>query len=69
VDAAGPVMETAIQAGPAPTLPVSESAESGYRMRHMEMRCAECGCLVDAGRVVKRCDDPDCCCRDLPDKS
>jgi len=34
----------------------------------MEMRCAECGCLVDAGRVVARCGNPECCCRDLPDK-
>ena len=33
------------------------------------MRCAECGCLVDAGRVVERCGNPACCCRDLPDKS
>ena len=33
------------------------------------MRCAECGCMVDAGRVVERCGNPDCCCRDLPDKS
>jgi len=35
----------------------------------VEVHCAECGCLVDAGRVVERCGDPDCCCRDLPDKS
>ncbi len=33
------------------------------------MRCAECGCLVDAGRVVERCGKPAGCCRDLPDKS
>lgn len=35
----------------------------------MDMRCAECGCLVDAGQVVERCGRSDCCCRDLPDKS
>ena len=35
----------------------------------MEMRCAECGCLVDAGKVVERCDDPDCCCHNLPDRA
>ena len=34
----------------------------------MEMRCSECGCLVDAGQVVERCGDPECCCKDLPDK-
>lgn len=33
------------------------------------MRCAGCGCLVDAGQVVKRCTDPQCCCRELPDKA
>jgi hypothetical protein len=32
------------------------------------MRCAGCGCLVERGEVVERCDDPDCCCKDLPDK-
>lgn len=32
----------------------------------MEMRCAECGCLVDAEQVVERCADPECCCKDLP---
>src|SRR6516225_5169475 len=34
----------------------------------MEVRCAGCGCLVDAGEVVERCGDPECCCKDLPDK-
>ena len=34
-----------------------------------EMRCAECGCLVDAGLVIERCGDPDCCCKDVPDKT
>ncbi len=35
----------------------------------MEMRCAECGCLVDSGNVVERCHDPECCCKNLPDKA
>jgi hypothetical protein len=34
----------------------------------MEIRCAECGCLVDAGEVVERCENSRCCCRELPDK-
>lgn len=34
----------------------------------MEMRCADCGCLVDRGEVVERCGEPDCCCTNLPDK-
>ena len=34
----------------------------------MEMRCAGCGCLVDAGDVVERCGTRECCCTDLPDK-
>ena len=34
----------------------------------MEMRCADCGCLVDQGDVVERCGESDCCCTDLPDK-
>jgi hypothetical protein len=33
----------------------------------MEITCAECGCLVDHGVVVKRCEDyPNCCCQHLP---
>jgi hypothetical protein len=40
----------------------------GWNNGQVEMRCAECGCLVDARRVVERCSDPDCCCKDLPDK-
>jgi len=35
----------------------------------MEMRCADCGCLVDRGEVVERCSNSECCCKDLPDKS
>jgi hypothetical protein len=45
------------------------TAASPERMGHMEMRCAGCGCLVDAGKVVERCGDPDCCCRDLTGSS
>ena len=33
----------------------------------MEIACADCGCLVDRGVIVRTCDKhPDCCCRDLP---
>jgi hypothetical protein len=32
----------------------------------MEIMCAECGCVVDRGTVVERCEDPDCCCAHLP---
>jgi uncharacterized membrane protein len=32
----------------------------------MEMACAECGCRVDAGTRLATCDNPMCCCRDLP---
>jgi hypothetical protein len=35
----------------------------------MEVSCAECGCLVDSGEVVKRCRQPGCCCKDLPDRA
>lgn len=32
----------------------------------MEMTCADCGCLVDRGVIIRPCDEhPDCCCRDL----
>ena len=34
----------------------------------VEIRGADCGCLVERGVVVERCENPDCCCRDLPDK-
>jgi hypothetical protein len=33
------------------------------------MLCAECGCLVDRGGVIDRCDDLSCCCADLPDRT
>ena len=32
----------------------------------MEMSCAECGCVVDLGFRVVKCDDEKCCCADLP---
>ncbi len=32
----------------------------------MEMACAGCGCRVEAGLVVVRCPDSDCCCCKLP---
>ena len=32
----------------------------------MEMRCADCGCVVDAGVRLVCCDDPSCCCAHLP---
>ncbi len=31
----------------------------------MEMRCADCGCVVESGIRVRVC-GVDCCCRDLP---
>lgn len=42
-------------------------AQSRGTMPAMDMRCADCGCLVDRGGVVDRCGDPECCCKDLPD--
>jgi hypothetical protein len=32
----------------------------------VEIACADCGCVVDSGVVVARCDAPDCCCAHLP---
>jgi hypothetical protein len=33
----------------------------------MEITCAECGCRVDGGVIVKPCEKhPSCCCHDLP---
>ncbi len=32
----------------------------------MEIECADCGCLVDAGIRIVPCDKSDCCCRHLP---
>jgi hypothetical protein len=32
----------------------------------MEMACADCGCVVEQGVIVKACVRyPDCCCREL----
>jgi hypothetical protein len=32
----------------------------------MEMACAECGCVVEAGVRVRPCGKADCCCLALP---
>lgn len=32
----------------------------------VQIRCAECGCVVDAGARVRTCGDNACCCADLP---
>lgn len=30
------------------------------------MGCADCGCVVNRGVIVRACDQyPDCCCREL----
>lgn len=35
----------------------------------MRITCAECGCLVDRGRIITPCaNHPNCCCHDLPIK-
>jgi hypothetical protein len=32
----------------------------------MEIACAGCGCVVDRGVIIERCDSyPDCCCGEL----
>ncbi len=31
----------------------------------VEVRCAGCGCIVEAGIRVSVCGDPNCCCREL----
>jgi hypothetical protein len=32
----------------------------------MEMGCADCGCVVEQGAVVKPCENyPECCCSEL----
>jgi hypothetical protein len=32
----------------------------------MEITCADCGCLVDRGVIIQRCEThPDCCCHEL----
>jgi hypothetical protein len=35
----------------------------------VKLSCAQCGCLVDSGEVVRRCGEPACCCKDLSDKA
>jgi len=33
----------------------------------MEITCAECGCRVESGVIIERCEEhPSCCCRHLP---
>ena len=39
------------------------------RTDDVQIECAECGCLVDRGVVVRRCDSTDCCCAGLPDRA
>lgn len=36
------------------------------RVRRMEILCADCGCLVNAGVVLAPCPDQECCCAALP---
>jgi len=39
-------------------------------LNDMEVICADCGCRVDRGVVVARCERyPECCCGDLPVRS
>ncbi len=30
------------------------------------IKCADCGCLVSKGIRHVLCEDPNCCCQDLP---
>ena len=33
----------------------------------MEIICADCGCRVDRGVIIERCEKhPGCCCDDMP---
>jgi hypothetical protein len=33
----------------------------------MEIRCADCSCVVDRGAILEPCAEyPACCCRELP---
>jgi len=34
-------------------------------MAGMEIACADCGCVVDAGERVTVCGKPECCCAAL----
>lgn len=47
----------------------ADKAKSRATVMPMEIICAECGCLVDRGEVIRRCDTQDCCCKDLPDRA
>ena len=43
------------------------NTDRGASLDPMEMGCAECGCVVDRGVIVRACKrHPDCCCRDVP---
>lgn len=35
----------------------------------VQILCAGCGCLVDAGVRIAACGDPECCCRGLPQRA
>ena len=54
---------------PEPRGPISaqRNTDRGASLDPMEMGCAECGCVVDRGVIVRACKrHPDCCCRDVP---
>ncbi len=38
----------------------------GPSLTVVELACAECGCVVDAGVRIVVCNDRGCCCADLP---
>lgn len=39
---------------------------SDLRLDAVEFTCADCGCLVNRGVRERMCDDPECCCQNLP---
>ena len=47
------------------SVPVVPIRRSGPTIDFVEVRCAGCGCIVDAGIRVSVCGDPNCCCREL----
>jgi hypothetical protein len=32
----------------------------------VQIHCADCGCFVDRGVVIRPCESDECCCTDLP---
>ena len=38
-------------------------------MAVVEIKCADCGCVVDLGIVIVACGKPGCCCEHLPVRS